>query len=300
MITFIVQGPLNNNLAKSLPIYQKYGNIILSCWDSDPVKYLSEIGSNVKYTLVTRPYPHKEEIDNISSIISKDHHGGILYQMLTIINALSFIKKSSSQQQERDYIIKVRSDEYFENLDTFIHSLYEGKFVSGNMFCLHSMYWKYHISDQIFGCDADDFRGMFNQINDILNTLFSKKEQQPIKLKEYIEYISEQVDCIHPEQMIAISYCVQKGIQPSTNYENIMRDNFSIVSMKSMGKFVVSYKNPDNLRLYVSDTNNEYLWINSISEMLELPRSYPQKFIDQEDMMFHFAIGKLLYCRGEW
>ena len=41
-VSIVIQGPLNNRSIKTIPQYLKYGEVIVSCWDTDNIKLLEQ------------------------------------------------------------------------------------------------------------------------------------------------------------------------------------------------------------------------------------------------------------------
>ena len=319
-VTFIVQGPLHENLAKSMPIYQIYGQrIIVSCWSTCTVKNLSLIPQDIKYDLVCSEPPSAETIEAMSRLfLEPSQIGGGVFQMISVHAAFENVNI------ETEYVIKVRSDEIYTDWNSFFNKmqLCKGeKLITNNVFAFHSRFWRYHLSDHVFGCKTTIMRKMFKLIDKYLtlpNLLFINKKsitQPPPSysypninetVRAFFEYVPGQIDNLHPEQIIGISFLMSKHIHDpipaenhisKTTFDANIRDNYDIVHVSSMGDYCVSYKDGET-RSFVTRTSGDskYLRYKCLNDILD------QNILeDQLDEFIYYArIGQYTFMKKDW
>lgn len=144
-ISIIIQGPLNLRSIEAIPDYIKYGEVIVSCWDTDDISLLDKYKDKIKI-IVNKysdalPFARKTHLTN--PIILQYH------------SAYNGIKKSSG-----NFCIKLRSDERFPNLDNLIKKLISNrdsenwfKIITSNIYFRYDKQKKFHPSDHIVaGC----------------------------------------------------------------------------------------------------------------------------------------------------
>ena len=142
--TILIQGPLNIALLESIPNYCKYGNIILSTchisYSETEYKILSSITNQCKVIL----YIDKEyDCFNTHNIYKQ------------AISTLEGLKECDSE-----YVIKLRSDEFYENLQPVIDKLSTECLVCSDFFYNdgHTL----QISDHIIGGTTSSLLKTFN------------------------------------------------------------------------------------------------------------------------------------------
>lgn len=139
-VTILVQGPLHENLLKSIPNYIKYANVVISTWNPkndtetnllQVLKFGANQVSENKLKII-----HYEDVD-----YNWFNRNNLYKQTTTTLNGLKEIKS--------DYVIKLRSDCYFENLEPILLALHPYKLVHSNIH--NSDAYPFHISDYIIG-----------------------------------------------------------------------------------------------------------------------------------------------------
>ena len=110
-VCIIIQGPLHERSIKTIPAYKKYGEVVVSCWDTDDLSLLKKYKNDI--TLIVNKYsevPH-------SRLRSFGRHGPNpwIYQCYSTLKGLEATKAHFS--------IKLRSDESYPNLDEMINRL---------------------------------------------------------------------------------------------------------------------------------------------------------------------------------
>ena len=137
-ITFIIAGYTNSitNIGRILAF--SYGKILQFTLD----KYTSE-DTNAIGNALKKGYKVERNMYN---------------QMYNINKLLHLV--------DTDYCIKLRSDEYFIDMDEFIEIMKTNKkLITTNLFFIGS---DYYISDHLFGTNTEDFKNMISNLKDIL------------------------------------------------------------------------------------------------------------------------------------
>ena len=155
MFTILIQGPLNRVSLDYVDKYKKIGPVILSFWKNDKNKVRHPVLNDPSIKLIENNSVNK------SDIFSPDNR---LKQWQTTYEGLKYCSTK--------FVIKLRSDEYFENLETIIEEFKKdvGKMTTLNVFLkLNHKRYCYHISDHIIICNTLIFRNslklLFNDLN---------------------------------------------------------------------------------------------------------------------------------------
>lgn len=148
-LSIIIQGPLNPILLKSIPNYLRFGNVILStCYERNDDEYqLIDDLLRCKYSNFTIVQQHVEEYDLFNA-----HN--VYRQAITTLEGLYFTKTQ--------YAIKVRTDEFFENLLPVIDKLKSDHVVCSDFFYYGG--FPYQISDHIIGMLTKDMKDTFSLV----------------------------------------------------------------------------------------------------------------------------------------
>lgn len=148
-VTILIQGPIKPILLESIPNYLRFGPVVLS--------------TSFGYK--------QEEFDILSSIIKAKYNNFRLVQNHTEeygwYNAHNLYRQTSSTLRglpfcDTKYTIKVRSDEFFENLRPVIDKLSPDILVCSDFF--YNGGFPYQISDHIIGGLTSDLRNTFELV----------------------------------------------------------------------------------------------------------------------------------------
>jgi hypothetical protein len=196
-ISVVIQGPLDNRTYEAIDCYQDFGEVIVSTWSSgEDYRNLCLTNPESKFKLTTSHYP-----PNLKEIIN---HGAIYYIASTTFNG--------ALVAEKEYTLKVRSDELYPNLDMFLENL--EKYPS-RLHTTDNGFWKRHpfcMSGHIF---LDKTENMRNAMNLILQYCLGQKYQN-IK-----STICEQI-------LGAFCMCARNKEFDNRNWKQIFRDNIYI------------------------------------------------------------------------
>lgn len=235
-ITFIIQGNLHKNGINNIPIYLKYGNVILSCWESDNTDEIEKL-YNIK--IVKQNYPADK--------IKYSNKQNLFFQCLTSLNGL--------EACETEYAIKVRCDEYYTDFKYFIKTMLStpDNITTNNVFFRPDEVYKFHFSDHVMGGKTKMLFDMFLKVYESLLDLY-----QP--------YFAE--------IMLCRQYLKNKGIEPINAHSmRIMRENVNLVDIGKMGKFKISF---NSSRKYYTEKEIDKFFlenkcIRSINEFISDP-----------------------------
>lgn len=244
-ISIIIQGPLNNRSIKTIPNYLRYGEVVVSCWDSDDLTLLDPYKDKIKIV-----------VNKYSDVPNTPRKGGTqapwIYQHFTTLNG---IKACSGY-----FCIKVRSDESYPVLDPLINileynrdkkdeqtGLYQYfKIVTSNIYFRFDRENKFHPSDHIIA-------GQKNRMEDIFTRGLQLCRQKGVSR--------------FPEQLIcrAIIETYYDPIKKQTDFLNeresksLMKKHFDIIRIRDLPNHIwtSSYRKYDPLY-------NEEGWCNHI------------------------------------
>lgn len=212
MVSIIIQGPLNQISLGNIPIYQDFGEVIISCWDSDNLRLIKNL-KNVKII-----------INKFQETILHNNPQNLYRQVTT---TLAGIKEASN-----DLCIKVRSDEYFSDLRPIIWSVEDNpnKITCSNIYFRKC--FRLHMSDHIIGTNKE---------------LFTKALE---KTKHMLETGSSALGNTFPEIILTTVFLECKGFRCRNPWESthspnskeeieLLKNNFIVIPVKLLGNFLI-------------------------------------------------------------
>lgn len=135
-VTLVIAGPFNQNVVKMVSKYRGEFNIVVSTYkdkgNSDLVLFKADYQSIITVTVIESELPHLGSLHNSQNIY---------YQ------CFSALKGFDSCQTE--FVVKLRSDEYYSNLEFVIKNLSADKVSTNNVFLRDVSYKYFHLSDHI-------------------------------------------------------------------------------------------------------------------------------------------------------
>lgn len=240
----LIQGPLNQISLNNVENYKKFGNVYVSFW-SDLIKprwnSIKEAEKELERLGVTSAHTPSPDTAHTTGVDKKSTFYLALNSMLLGL-----------QQIEEEFVIKVRSDEFYEDLEPFVSELKlnPNKIVCGNIFVRRDI--PLHFGDHIFACRKDDLERAVRHLLGMYNSELS------------LEDWSAQAKGIPAEQILCKSILLQKGIKLNENSdrENFL-NNVSIIDINKTGNFTarwgykdISYKNQFKNPFNVKNTND--------------------------------------------
>jgi hypothetical protein len=144
--TILIQGPLNGISLKNINNYLKFGKVVISHWDQDDTSLLDLVDSSYiktgKVVVCSQHMPSKQEWE-------PTWYGDALAS-----STFPWAVKSTYyglQNVDTKYVIKVRSDEMFEDLNPIIDLFLKSKkMVFGNIYAFKFSGDRYKLGDHIF------------------------------------------------------------------------------------------------------------------------------------------------------
>jgi hypothetical protein len=245
-LSIIIQGPLNSRSINTIPNYLKYGNVIVSCWDTDNLSLLDPYKDKIKIII--------NQYEKVKSFAFRNNQRNpCVYQFYTTYNAL---------KESNDYLaIKVRSDESYPILDPLINVLKNNrdnidenhnwfKIVTSNIYFRYDNQFKFHPSDHIVA-------GLRSRMKDIYEACLFKCKYKNIKN-------------LSPEQILGTSTIetyfdpilkTRLGCDPNNSF-NLMKKHFDIIRISSLPNRVWT----SSYRKYEKLTSEED-WCHNINDL---------------------------------
>ena len=193
--TVLIQGPFNPTSFLRWESFLKYGKVLVSTWDIKPGTTVSLSGQDVfsnqiikdeqakGLRVVSRQIPDREA-EHLQGI---DKSSTFFWALNSIYNGLINI--------DTEYVIKVRSDEYYSNLTPLIERFIQNdnKIVCGNIFVRREI--PYHFGDHLFVCKTKDLRKAIKGLLDSYNAKTDIKEWMKQKTGLYTN-VAECILCL--------------------------------------------------------------------------------------------------------
>jgi hypothetical protein len=262
-ILVIVQGPEYESTKTSIEYLRSFGfskeNIILSTYekekDQEHIDYdcliaeVNEIKPNTNYNF---------------DVLNKNNYAN---QILTTSNAFKTISEMGLAYK---YVIKIRSDEYYEDYSPLIKKMEDSpsKITCSNLFFRKD--FPFHIGDHIMGGTYKNMAGMFATCSEkLVDPVSSPEKLQNYLLKDkYKKYIfngyykngvSKFVEILEtnvaPECRLAINYLIYKGKEPlCENHKELMNDYFDVIDIGNMGNFLFNWR---GMNISVNEESHE-------------------------------------------
>ena len=147
----LIQGPLHYRLLESIPNYIQYSDVVIStCTPVTDIE--NQLLDKIK-ELTSLPLANKLSVVYQPNIEYMWFNGQNIYkQTISTLYGLQLCHK--------EFTIKLRTDEFFENLNPFIAALNKDKIICSDFF--YNGLYPMHISDHIIGMLTSDMVRVFN------------------------------------------------------------------------------------------------------------------------------------------
>lgn len=176
----LIAGPFHKNIMRMVEIYKDvFDSIVISTYKNK---------DNNDLNLFKKTYRESKKIrilENTLPIINDLHNAqNIYFQCFSVVNGL--------ENCGTDYVIKLRSDEVYSNLDSLIETLPNDKLSTNNIFVRDVSYKPFHLSDhmivggvQLLKATYYDLKSYIeiNSKNDVLKIL---NEKTPAETKIFL------------------------------------------------------------------------------------------------------------------
>lgn len=208
--TIVVQGPIHQ---RSIDCFGGFKNIIFSCWrDCDPTKVPSHA------TVIQTSWNHQNHYNR----------NNVLRQIISSLNGVLIT--------ETDYVIKVRSDEEYENLKPVFDAVLENpdKLVTNNTFFRPDEHYKFHPSDHIMAGSRETLKKLFRKAKELCARITSSPT---IATGEHIGVPG--MGIVPPEVLLCVAYLISKNVNICLDQSRqIMLEHVSLVNNYDLGRFV--------------------------------------------------------------
>jgi len=156
-ITLVIQGPMNTHMGSlrrgilNIPYYSKFvKNIVVSSWKQNS----KDVKMSKRFM---REHSVKHVDDEEKNYEGHLNQGNVSLQVATTLNGLKLV--------ETEYVIKVRCDEYYENLDKVIETLENNpdQLITSEPFYRTNQIDRYAISDHVMAAQTVKMRDMLEK-----------------------------------------------------------------------------------------------------------------------------------------
>ena len=267
-VTFVIQGPLTIDGFRAIKNNSMMGPVIVSCWPTDSIQLIEQARALGARVLINQPINrNRYNFQNIRSHINSSLKG--------ILNS------------NTNFIVKVRSDEYFTDLRKIVSAVYlrPDKIAVSNFFFRKTVL--FHPSDHIMAGTKHFLREMFEESLDFIDNKIDEKYNDSTRVpvreiglkKDYtFKYVTA-------EMTFCLSYLKTKGIdvvkdisgmteeEIRSYHKRVMKENYSLIRASELGNFLFRFKsNPDYLGPTAFTKEEEFLnyKIKSITSLDEL------------------------------
>jgi hypothetical protein len=239
-ITILVQGPLRNNLLKScLPSYIKFSSVVFVCYETENLQDFVGIPN---LTLLKVKEPPTNQTFN---------YNNTFLQTFGILQGLKSIKT--------EYTIRVRSDESFPVLDTFISNLkkYPDKIHVTNLYSFKDSEHKYCLGNHIFAGRTKTLLKATEWAYRVCKYEVPEEVEQDGQILNYIDKHSNKIP-MWSEILQTISFLRGLDIEiDSNNSRQQIIDNFYLTPLTDFPNFKWTHKY-NNYQPITKDTKMEY------------------------------------------
>jgi hypothetical protein len=229
-ISIIIHGPLNTNTISMVNKYYLNHSIIICCPQPESNHYsifeeLTKISDlpNTSITIITYD-------KNILSPYYNNHLNR-WYHFFSVDLALQYCYT--------EYVIKIRSDEFYSDLNPFYEAMIENssKIITSDIYFRQNYKYPFHPSDHMIGGKTKIIKSVFEGAK-ILCESYEKLIGNKFIVNKSLDPFT-----LTPEQMIGIasisSVLIQDDIEKMDNIE-IMKNVFHIIKASSLGTCIIT------------------------------------------------------------
>lgn len=185
------------------------------------------------------------------------------------------------EQVESQFAIKLRSDEFYSNLDKLILTIPDKKTTTSNIFVRDIHYKNFHLSDHIIISNTDILKHAFkNLMGYIINSKINKTDK--------LDILSDRIPAeVKVTLFILFEYKRSRlynwNTLRSLEVYNLLKDYFNIVDINKLNPYIVNSsfagKIFDYSHFVEYDTKLGLREIKCIKDIY--PRNFLQKFLDK-------------------
>ena len=247
----VIQGPLNPTSLRNVNlISSQFENIIISYWSENDDSLLKQIVSKNVY-FFHQPTP---DLNNTVGVL-KD--STFFYSIASTYLGLL--------QCKSPYVIKMRSDEIYENFDPLknLFLMDDSKFVFGNIFAKYWSLYLYHIGDHLFACSRKNLTKTY----EILHGLYTNEAD--INTNSWaIQGIRSGSRWVQTaESILAKGFLKSKNIPEITwDAPTTLTENFNLIDIECLGKYQATWRHGNEA--YSSEKNRFEWHIKTMADIL--------------------------------
>lgn len=229
--TLIIQGPIHRNMI-TMAMLHPHLTTIISTWDDSSwthptiEEYLQPIKRPNLQIIINRPIK-QEKLDRVYNKQNR------YLQFFTTQKALMWTQTK--------YAIKVRSDEYYSNLDPIIHALLleDNKMITNDVFFRRIEYLRYHPSDHIICCKTEKFKDLISRL--MYDCQFNQDalKYAPFNQFDFFIFVEQQIGMKWIEMHEKIDQYPYKIPSDFAEAKRLMIKYFDIVGNSMLGDFFV-------------------------------------------------------------
>jgi hypothetical protein len=234
--TILIQGPANTTSLDKVEKYLQVADVVVSTWDIQ-----DEEDEELKDCLLRLPKECKTLINDLPEIkntVGCDKQSTFYYALKSMHYGLKEINT--------DYVIKTRSDEWFETFDPFLSKLNptEDKIVCGSIFVRKDS--PFHFGDHIFV-------GKTKFIRSAVEKLVSRYEATT---QEPLEGWMVQGSLNVAESILCRAILEQMGVDLSRSEKEVFLENIEIVDVNEVERFICRWHQAD--KTYLNEFTNHH------------------------------------------
>lgn len=241
--TLLIQGPIHRNL-QTMCLLHPTMNIVVSTWEDPKVWEHPTVEQYLNFTKTDNIQISVNKLPNVEGVYNFQNR---YYQFCSMCYGLEFVKTK--------YTIKVRSDEYYSDLEPVISMLLmdDEKMVTNDVFFRKINFLRYHPSDHIIAAKTDKLKKLFYALKQ--DCEINKKMNSPF----YPKY--QEVDRLFVEQHIGTKWVElnenEKIPAEYADVKRLMTKHFDIISNDMLGEYCVSVNSKKNCFINSNGYHNE-------------------------------------------
>ena len=222
--TVLIQGPVNQSSYQNIDNYLKYGKVVISYWNNEGcfTKKPPKLANVSAYG-----YP----LPDINKTVGALKDSTFYYAICSMYNGLKHV--------DTEYVVKTRSDEFYEDLTPFIDKFLENEenIVCGNIFVRKDI--AYHIGDHIFVCKTQT---ILNAVT-MLKNFYEQKVDESSGVPKIIRcpyWAIQKNSCA--EVILAKAILKAKKVKMNKDWKDIFVENFYVVDINLTKRFLACWQ----------------------------------------------------------
>jgi len=229
--TTLVQGPMDSRMFGRFEAHAKFGPLVVSYWNSNLTADGQHNDMTMQNTSNLVAVPHPEPPPMGEEDLTEVARGSTFYKAIASVYY-------GLQECKTKYVIKIRSDEGYSNLEPLIEKFLEddNKMVCGNIFFKRWKQAPYHIGDHLFVAKTETLKKAYER----LYKVYVLRNVEP--------HSHELQGAWSAEQVLAYSFLSASGAEPSeflplpTDVPELCLKYFDVVDIRILGTYGASWR----------------------------------------------------------